>query len=195
MQPVNKFSSTKNIPSVTNPKGAGGPRRPHQKTYDRIHLAVRLELRNMGLSSGEIAKTIGISQTAYSILKKTAHYQNIKAQYMTGVLSQLDDGVSDTYEVGRKYLEVGVPIAFQNLLKMAMDETNKRLQLKASLEILDREGRHAKVSRVGVASPEQNAAATNEDNEMAKALLAATMPRDAVNAVTIDDPPVTQTKQ
>lgn len=218
MQPVNKFSSTKNIPpvhiaqpplvssqpvspQVHHQSRPGGPRRPHQKTIDRIHMAVRLEMRNLGMQSQDIAKIIGISTTAYSILKNTQIYKSIKNQYLSGVLSSLDDGVSDTYNLGRKYLEAGVPIAMQNLLRMALDETNKRQQLKASMEILDRHGMHAKVSRIGMATPEQNASATNEDNEMAQALLASQVKIKDENslidrmAASIDDPPITMTQQ
>lgn len=200
MQPVNKFSSTKNLKTPQNPLGAGAPRKPHQKTIDRIHIAVRLEMRNLGMPDSQIARIIGISQSAYSILKKTKIYQDIKVQYTSGILSKLDDGVEDTYGNARKYLEVGVPIAMANLLRMAMDETNKRLQFKASQEILDRHGLHAKVSRIGVATPEQNAAATNEDNEMAQALLAAKAPKIdngviVTQNVDISSPPLTESKQ
>ena len=127
----------------------------HVRTIDRIRVICRLEIGNFGMSSAEIAKHVGMSLTSYSILKKTKIYQAIKNQYLTGVLSELDQDIVENIPIQRKILSQGVPVALENLLALASQKVDKKLQFEASKEILDRHGAHAKVSRIGAPTIEQ----------------------------------------
>lgn len=151
----------------------GAPRRAHTKTIDRIRIAIRLQLLNLGMSDAAIAQHLGMSQTSYSILKKTKLYIQFHSQYMTGILAPLDVEIQNTYPDNRKILDSAVPTALENLVHYAAQKVDKKLSFEASKEILDRQGMYAKVSRMGAAMPEQGGVATPKDNESAGELIKA----------------------
>jgi len=170
----------------------------HSKTVDRIRIACRLELLNLGIQDKEIAAYLGMSQTSYSLLKKTKIYQQLHLQYLTGVLSNADDEVTNNFEYQRKILARGVPIALENLLRAASQRVDSKLNFEASKELLDRHGVHAKVSRIGLPNIEQDAS-TPKDNEIAQEVLQAFAKSRAKTEpepeITIESPPATETTQ
>ena len=171
----------------------------HSKTIDKIRIACRLELLNLGIQDQEIARYIGMSSSSYSLLKKTKIYQQLHLEYLTGVLSDADSEVSQTFEYQRRILSRGVPMALENLLRAASQRLDAKLNFEASKELLDRHGAHAKVSRIGLPNVEQDAA-TSKDNEVAKEILQAfanakTASSISPEEVTIDSPPASETTQ
>lgn len=175
--------------------GGSNKGRPHERTKDRIKIAVRLELRNLGMSSSEIAEFIGISGTAFSILKKTSHYRIIKNQMMTGVLSEMDNQVAESLDLNSKTLRSGVPIALENLLALASgtfkgQPVDVKVMKDASESILDRDGRFAKVSRIGAPSKEQGGFADGVDQEVAGELINALA--NGKKKVNIETPPASE---
>lgn len=152
--------------------GGANKGRPHSKTFDRMRIAIRLQLRNLGLTNNEIAAHIGISPTAFSILQKTSHYKILKNQYLTGILSDLDSDIEASLKLGQKTLNQAVPKALENLYALACQTADPKLQLQASTEILDRHGRFAKVSRIGLPTQDQGESASVVDNDVANALVA-----------------------
>jgi hypothetical protein len=146
----------------------------HTRTIDKINLLVRLELDNPYLSSTNIASLCGLSIQRYSILKSSPYYQQIHNQYMTGLLTNLDQSIGSKYIQAQKTLEFGVPIAIQGLVKQALLAKDERVKNKAFNDILDRDGRFAKVQRHGLATAEQGGVADDKDNkavlEMLKAM-------------------------
>ena len=171
----------------------------HSKTIDKIRIACRLELLNLGIRDQEIAAYIGMSSSSYSLLKKTKIYQALHLQYLTGVLSEADSEISQSFEYQRKMLARAVPTALENLLRAATQRLDAKLNFEASKELLDRHGVHAKVSRIGLPNVEQDAA-TAKDNEVAQEILQAfakaktPLPVDE-SQVSIDSPPATETTQ
>lgn len=145
--------------------------RVHDKTILKIMIAIRVELQNLGLTDAQIAEHIGISYPSYIRLKNLKLYRRVRTQYMTGIVAPLDTEIQNTYSFQRKILESGVPTALENLVALAAQKVDKKLQFEASKELLDRHGMHAKVSRQGLALPEQGGVASVEDNEIAAALL------------------------
>lgn len=144
----------------------------HSKTIDKIRIACRLEMLNLGLRDQEIAAHIGMSITSYSLLKKTEAYKVIHNQYLTGVLSQADSEVATSFAHQREILAKSVPVALENLLALATQRVDNKLRFEASKEILDRHGAHAKVSRIGLPTPEQQVG-TPADDAIAAELVAA----------------------
>jgi hypothetical protein len=63
-----------------------------------------------------------------------------------------------------------IPQALQNLYDLARS-SNENVKLKATAEILDREGTMAKVSRIGLATQDQGGVGTVIDDEIASNLL------------------------
>lgn len=177
-----------------SPKG-----KHHSKTVDKIRIACRLELLNLGIRDQEIATYIGMSQTSYSLLKKTKIYQQLHLQYLTGVLSNADQEITDNFQYQRQILARGVPIALENLLRLASQRVDSKLNFEASKELLDRHGVHAKVSRIGLPNIEQDAS-TPKDNEVAQEVLQALAKSRAASKeqqpeITIDSPPATEQTQ
>lgn len=171
----------------------------HSKTIDKIRIACRLELLNLGIKDQEIAAYVGMSSTSYSLLKKTKVYQQLHLQYLTGVLSEADSEISTTFAHQRQVLARAVPIALENLLRAAQQRVDSKLNFEASKELLDRHGVHAKVSRIGLPNIEQDAS-TPKDNEVAQEVLQAfTRSKQSEAAeqteVTIDSPSVTDSTQ
>lgn len=177
-----------------SPKG-----KHHSKTIDKIRIACRLELLNLGIRDQEIASYIGMSSTSYSLLKKTKVWQQLHLQYLTGVLSDADTEITDNFQYQRKVLARGVPIALENLLRAASQRVDSKLNFEASKELLDRHGVHAKVSRIGLPNLEQDAS-TPKDNEVAQEVLQAfarsqQVAKQTEVEITIDSPPATEQTQ
>lgn len=172
----------------------------HSKTVDKIRIACRLELMNLGIRDQEIATYIGMSSTSYSLLKKTKIWQTLHLQYLTGVLSDADSEVTQSFEYQRKMLSRAVPAALENLLRAATQRMDAKLNFEASKEILDRHGVHAKVSRIGLPNQEQDAS-TTKDNEVAQEVLQAFAKAksqatpDEPPEITIDSPPASESAQ
>lgn len=136
-------------------------------------MAIRLEMRNLGLKNAEIAEFIGISATSFGLLKRTREYRVMKNQYLTGILSEMDGQVSDNLDLHRRIIQTGIPIALENLLAHASQKTNPNLNFRASCELLDREGHFAKVTRIGMPTAEQGGITNKEDADVAAELVKA----------------------
>lgn len=167
----------------------------HQRTVDRINLLVRLELANPTLSLLEIAQLAGIKQTHFAIIRATPLYQQVKNKYVTGLLTNLDQKVSDQYKTSKETLSFAVPIALQNLVKQAMNASDERVKNKACNDILDREGSFAKVTRMKLSTTTTEKQAGDEkDQDTAAQLLKALTNAPAPPIVPdISEPPQTDT--
>lgn len=163
----------------------------HTRTIDRIHLLVRLELANPMLSSTDIAKLCGLSIFRFSILKRSPYYQQVHNQYMTGICTDLDVAVKENLNMTQKTLDMAVPVAMQNLFKQAMQEKDLRVQNKACNDLLDRHGRFAKVTRVGLPTAEQGGVAEDKDNKAVNDMLKAIKAAE----ININTEPLTETTQ
>lgn len=101
------------------------------------------------LSDKDIAAHIGITQAAFSVLKSTKQFKAAMIELSTGIISQETQAVARHHEYQREEIADMVPLALQNLRNMALSK-KPEIALKASLEILDRDGKHSKVSRTSV---------------------------------------------
>lgn len=151
--------------------GPGAPKKPHDKTILKIQSVIRLQMQNLGLTDQQLADHIGLKIGSFKILKKTKIYQSLQQQFTTGIFHPIDENIIDSYRRQRNILEVAVPTALENLYQMAIQKIDKKLQFDASKEILDRHGVHAKVSRTGIALPDQGGIASQENNEIATELI------------------------
>lgn len=145
----------------------------------RIEKAVRLELA--GYRDTEIAFHIDISYGALMMMKQHPDYKALRIQVANGISSELHKNTATDLEYLTTKVQSMVPLALQNLEEAALQRLDKNLAFKASEAILDRDGRFAKVSRTGVALPSQGGfAASEKDNAMASALLAALATRQDI---------------
>jgi hypothetical protein len=158
------------------PTGSQRPKergRNHAKTIDRCRIAIRLEIRNMGITDSDIADHIGLKPARYAMLKRTKIYQTLRRQALTGITSSLEQDISENYDINRERLNSGVPVALEGLLALAAQNDDKSIKLKAATEILDRHGYYAKVTRIGTPTKEQGASADKSDQDVANELIAA----------------------
>lgn len=147
--------------------------KPHIRTIERCRIAVRLELRNLGVPLQDIAAHVGMSATAYSLLRRTKLFKILKQQYFTGVLSVIDEDLVDNIDAMRRTLRSAVPMAMENIIALAADRTDKRICLEASKELMNREGHFAPVSRIGIPTLDQGGVGNKEDDAVAGELLMA----------------------
>jgi len=131
-------------------------------------------MQNLGLTDSEIAAQVGIKPLSFARLKRTPFYQQLRTQFRTGILAEVDKNIYNDYNKNRDRLERAVPMALEKLVALASKPTaDDKVQLAAATEILDRHGRFAKVSRTGAPTPEQGGAAKEDDNAIANELIAA----------------------
>jgi len=139
------------MPKLTA-NGGNNPSAMHNgmtwKRRMRVEKAAQLTALGV-LSDAEIARHIGITQAAFSVLKTTGYFKTVMINLSTGILSQETQAVARTIEYQREEIADMVPLALQNLRRIALS-SKPELALKASLEILDRDGKHSKVSRTSV---------------------------------------------
>jgi hypothetical protein len=122
-------------------------------------------------------------------------YNNLKNQLLTGIMSSVDIELQDSVKFNRMKLDNAVPLALDNLVDLALQRTNPTLRLKASLEILDRQGQHAKVTRIGLPTSDQGGAGDVKDNDVASELVQALLGQarpaaSEVHVPTIEDAPI-----
>lgn len=153
----------------------------HEKTMDKMMIAARLEMANLGMTDDAIAMHLGVRVAVFRRLKKVKIYQQIKSQILTGILAPLDDDINNNYNVNRRRLASAVPTALENLIALASQKVDKALMLKASQDLLDREGSFGKVSRQNVTINDKPAASTPEDDAVAGEILNAARARSAIN--------------
>jgi hypothetical protein len=114
---------------------------------------------------------------------------------MTGVLQDMDSLVKDSYTGTQKSLSFVVPMAMQTLVQQAMHAKDERIRNKACNDLLDRDGRFAKVTRIGLPTGDQGGVAEDKDNravaDMVKAL--STVPNNT--GAKIEDEPITDQVQ
>lgn len=172
----------------------------HEKTILKLKLLARLELQNLGMTDAGLALHLGVKTPVVVRLKRLKIYHQIKSQLVTGLVSDMDDSISNNYNLNKKLLRSAVPTALENLVALASQKMDKGMQLKASQEILDREGSFSKVSRQNVVvTDNKHGFATDEDNAIADEILQVAKAKHAINnpaqAPTIETPPSTESVQ
>lgn len=118
------------------------------KRYMRIERIARLELS--GYTEDDIAFSQGISKVRVNQLKRTPEYIAIRMQVATGVVDQANRQMLEDLDNNHDLIKEMVPEALVALRDAILDKSNPALRLRASQDLLDREGSLAKVSRTEV---------------------------------------------
>jgi len=114
----------------------------------RIERAARLLATGI-YSNSEVASHIGVTPAYLSLLKQTPEFQSRMIEITTGITAQHDIDIREDVEFQKEELKSMVPMALQRLKVLALSR-NENVALKANMEILDRNGEHAKVQRIAV---------------------------------------------
>lgn len=114
----------------------------------RIEKAALLTSKGI-FSNDQIASHIGIHPQTLVYLKQTPEFKSRMIALQTGVIEQHDVHIREDEEFQRQELKSMVPLALMKLRELAMSQ-NQHIAYRASQDILDREGTHAKVSRTAI---------------------------------------------
>jgi hypothetical protein len=159
-------------PVITPPQVTTAPAIT-KKRY-RMELAIRYELAFPACTDQDIADHLGLTTGQIHNWRSGPtkdEYIALKNQLISGIISKVDSDVEDKLDFYKEQLDDMVPLALQNLYDLALQKTNSQLRLKASQDILDRQGHLAKVSRIGLPTVQQGGVADAKDNEVAAQLL------------------------
>jgi hypothetical protein len=114
----------------------------------RIERAARL-LASGAYSNDDVAHHIGVTPAYLSLLKQTPEFKARMIEIATGITAQHDLDIREDLEFQKEEIASMVPLALQRLKTLALSR-NENVALKATGEILDRHGAHAKVQRIAV---------------------------------------------
>lgn len=183
--------------------GAGGPGHTKGVAFTTTNspsrvrwkweLAIRFQLKNPNAKQSEVAAHIGVDIQTLSNWQSDPEWVNLHNQITTGILSSIDADLAEDITHQRLTLKRLVPLAIQNLAEMALQSANPNIKLKASMEILDRDGHMSKVQRIGLPAAEQGGVSDQKDDSVAQALIqaltqarTAQTPTKPVEPITID---------
>lgn len=129
----------------------------------RIDRAAWLTVK--GIDNHTIANQIGIHVQTLIYLKQTPEFKAKMVEYQTGIVSQHNIDIREDVEFQKAELDGMVPMALMKLRELALS-SNQAIALKASQDILQRQGDHAIVSRSKIDIREQiDLTATNKVSE------------------------------
>lgn len=119
----------------------------------RIEKAALLTSKGI-FSNDQIAMHIGVHPQTLIYLKQTPEFKARMIALQTGIVEQHDIAIREDEEYQRQELKSMVPLALMKMRELAMS-SNQQVAYRASQDILDREGTHAKVSRTAIDVKEQ----------------------------------------
>ena len=131
---------------------AGNPTTLHNgrtlRRIMRIDRAARLTAEGI-YSNADIARHIGINVQTLVYIKQTPEFQARMVQIKSGVVAQENIDILESLEFQKEQIKAMVPTALSRLQTLLLSK-NEQIAFKATQEILDRDGNHAKVSRSSV---------------------------------------------
>lgn len=157
------------MPVNSSPSRRGRPKGSvNYKTVMRIEQAVLLESK--GFSDKDIAIQIGLTPAGLATLKRNPLYKSVQIRTQTSVIGELQQGLADNASYLRDRLKSFLPKALDNMQE-ALNSPDPKRKDTMTLEVLDRDGRLAKVSRIGLPTEDQGGSGVN--TETADAMIAA----------------------
>ena len=134
----------------------------------RMIRAVRLEAALY--KDPEIAAFLNLTPAGLAQMKGDPEYDALRMQVMSGVVTDAEKELLKDTEYKHEMLREMVPTALRNLFDLA-NSNNDNIKLKATAEILDREGTMSKVSRIGLTTSNVDGVSTQIDDDTAISLV------------------------
>lgn len=161
---------------------------PYDKALFKKEQIARYTLA--GLTDAEIAERLSMTHAGVVTAKQQPEYKAIETSLRDGVLTQMDAELGEDIVAMRTKLRTYVPAALQTLIDAAQQRKDLKLAVNASEALIAMDGRMAKVSRTGVATPEQGGSAISQhDNDAAQELLNALKSPVTPTPENIPEPP------
>jgi hypothetical protein len=122
------------------------------KKTKRLEYIVRLE--NAGMPERVIANMLTISVPRLRYLKKSADFLTVRMRITHGIVLDHEASLSQIKEQRREVLKELLPDCLKVIANVvqtpALDFASKKLQVSTALDVLDREGTFAKITRTEV---------------------------------------------
>lgn len=117
----------------------------------KIERIARLSLDPAGYSNEQIANHLGCDKQTIVYIRQTPEYQAKMLELASGVVSLYDQDLRQNVDNARQELISMIPSSLMVIRDALLNRKNPNLQFKAALEVMDREGSMAKVSKTSVA--------------------------------------------
>jgi DNA-binding phage protein len=143
---------------------------PNYKTIIRIERAIRLEVK--GFSDDQISQHIGLSKAGLATLKRNPLYTQVRIRVLNNVVGDLEQELGDDTHYIHSKIRSMLPKALQ-VLEDALENSDVKARLSAAADVFDRDGKLAKVSRIGLPSNEQGGFSPKIDTTIVDGLVAA----------------------
>jgi hypothetical protein len=139
---------------ATTKNGNPSAKHPHfNMTWKRalkIEKIARLSIDPAGYSNEQIANFLGCDKQTVVLIRQLPEYHAKMLEVSSGVTSAWDIDVRTDYQAMRDEMRANVPSAMM-VIRNSLFSKNPNIALKAAMEVMDREGTLAKVSKTSVA--------------------------------------------
>jgi len=142
---------------------------PNYKTIIRIERAIRLEVK--GFSDAQIAEHIGLNKAGLATLKRNPLYTQVRIRVLNNVVGDLEQELGDDVHYVHSKIRSMLPKALQ-VLEDALENSDVKARLSAAADVFDRDGKLAKVSRIGLPSEQQGGFSPKIDTTIVDGLVA-----------------------
>lgn len=116
----------------------------------KIERIARLSLDPAGYSNEQIANHLGCDKQTVVLIRQLPEYHAKMLELASGVLSHHDAELRMDIDNARSELRSMIPSSMMVIRDALLNRKNPNLQFKAALEVMDREGSMAKVSKSSV---------------------------------------------
>lgn len=138
----------------TTPKGNNSAMHPGLRmTWKRalkIERIARLSLDPAGYSNEQIGNHLGCCAQTVVLIRQLPEYHAKMLELATGVVSIYDQELRQDIDNARQELQSMIPSSLIVIRNTLLNSKNPNLQFKAAMEVMDREGSLAKVSKSSV---------------------------------------------
>lgn len=147
----------------------------------KIEKIARLSIDPTGYSNEQIGNMLHCTAQTVVLIRQLPEYHAKMIEVQSGITSPWDQQLREDTDTSRAEMKSMVPSAMM-VIRNALLSKNENVRMKAAMEVFDREGTHAKVSKSSVAlvtTPNMEVDANVASNIMA---LLAAAPLNATSA-------------
>jgi len=137
--------------------------RTNFKAIMRMEKIARLEIK--GLSDQDIADYLDLTLGGVQGIKQDLNYKQVRTRIATGILSSFDEELAKDFNSSYERIQEALPHALSRLIEH-IDHPDAKVSMHAIESLLDRDGRLAKVHRMGLPTADQGGAGAISKSSM-----------------------------